>query len=258
MQTWVEQLGKQQGFTAWKQSTTSITPIGPGQHGWLVTLRDKAAKPVGYLIVHAKEDGGFQLSEYGSGSHPAYDPNTLYQSMIQQGLISSYADALLHPLKLERLYMNPLLAVWKWDSPDGQTYYLDAWTGEALPIDDKQWLSAGVKLKKLTADGSSAPSAAKSISLVRMNPTFDAYEQMPWLTKKPLETNKVNQLTQLLDRQAKIRFTSELYDRTVLFVWPAIGYHQWNDQKLYVAFDQYGMRYVALADIQSQGLFFNE
>ena len=91
------------------------------------------------MIVNATENGGFALSEYGVGDHPAYDPNTLYQSMIRQGYFKSYADAIKKPLRIERLYVHPLLAVWKWVAPDGQAIYMDAWSGEALPIDDSIW-----------------------------------------------------------------------------------------------------------------------
>ena len=89
VQAWANILVKQPPFQSWK-SASKDTPIGPGMHGWLVTFQVNH-KPVGYMIVNATENGGFSLSEYGVGDHPAYDPNTLYQSMIRQGYFKSAA-----------------------------------------------------------------------------------------------------------------------------------------------------------------------
>ncbi|TYP73732.1 hypothetical protein BCM02_1068 [Paenibacillus methanolicus] len=254
---WIQTIAKQKGFQDWLGAKADITPIGPGQHGWLVTLRGADSWPVGYLIIHAKEEGGFQLGEYGAGRHPVFDPNTLYTSMVHQGLIASYAEATKRPLKLERLYVHPLLAVWKWTSPDGQVRYLDAWTAEELPITDKHWKQAAINLRAESLAGGIALMNGR-ISTSRTNEIFDAYERMPWLTKKPIAGMQSKLLVSLLDQKRQIRFTSELYDKQVLFVWPAIGYHRWDDDSLFVSFDQYGSRFIPMAAIQSEGLFFND
>ncbi|MFB9327126.1 hypothetical protein ACFFSY_14460 [Paenibacillus aurantiacus] len=253
---WIQTIAKQNGFQDWLNASVDITPIGPGQHGWLVTLRGTGSVPVGYLIIHAKEEGGFILGEYGAGRHPAFDPNTLYTSMVHQGLIASYAEATKRPLKLERLYVHPLLAVWKWTAPDGQVRYLDAWTAEELPISESQWQQAAKKLQ-VTSLASGIALANSRISTSRLNDIFDAYERMPWLTKKPIANMQTKLLVSLLDQKRQIRYTSELYDKQVLMVWPAIGYHRWDDQSLFVAFDQYGSRFVPMSAIESEGLFFN-
>ncbi|BBH19466.1 hypothetical protein Back11_08110 [Paenibacillus baekrokdamisoli] len=256
VQTWTNILTQQAQFRSWKHATPNIVPIGPGMHGWLVTfLIDH--KPVGYMIVDATEDNGFALSEYGVGEHPAFDPNTLYQSMIRQGYFTSYADAVKKPLKIERLYVHPLLAVWKWYSPDGQTVYMDAWTGESLPINDQIWKkqteASSAKVKKEAAQPATLLSL---LSASRTNETFDPYERMPWLTKSPLTSEQVTKLPELLNHKAQIRFTAELYDKSVLFVFPTIGYHCWNNNSIYVAFDQEGTRYVSLNTIKTKGLFY--
>ena len=94
------------------------------------------------------------------------------------------------------------------------------------------------------------------LSSAQTNATFDPYERMPWLTKTPLSKEQVNHLTDLINHKAEIRFTAELYDASVLFVYPAIGYHVWNNKSVYVAFDQEGTRYVSLNSIQGKGSFY--
>ncbi|MFC5650451.1 hypothetical protein ACFPYJ_15245 [Paenibacillus solisilvae] len=255
VQAWTNILAAEPQFKSWKIASTTIAPIGPGMHGWLVTFQLNR-KPVGYMIVNATQDGGFALSEYGVGDHPAYDPNTLYKSMIRQGYYTSYADAIKKPLQIERLYVHPLLAVWKWIAPDGQAVYMDAWSGESLPIDDQIW-SKQAKLSAIStqAEPINAP-ALSQLSSSRTNVTFDPYERMPWLTKSPLSMEQVSKLPDLLNHKTEIRFTAELYDASVLFVYPTIGYHVWNGKFVYAAFDQEGTRYVSLSSIQSKGRFY--
>jgi len=255
---WVEAIAGQPEFRSWQGAVTSIAPIGPGQHGWLVTVYVKK-QPVGYLIVNAKEDGGYALGEYGAGSHPLFDPNTLYQSLIRQNLIPSYEYATKKPLKLERLYAHPLLAVWRWQASDGQTHYLDGWTGESLPIDDKIWQAAVQQLQANPAKTNHLPllggTSATRISKALALPSFDVYERMPWLTGSPL--TQLAGLTTLMERKQNIRYTAELYDGSVLFVWPAIGYQRWDTSDLFIAFEQNGSRYIALPSLTDNGHFFN-
>lgn len=254
VQIWQQALSKQPQFESWQQANPDIVPIGPGLHGWLATLR-LDNKPVGYMIINAVEDGGYALGEYGIGNRPAFDPNTLYESLVRQGFYESYGDAVSRKLKLERDYIHPLQAVWKWTAPEGETYYLDAWTAEMLPIDERQWQQQTSRLKKpLTRN---KMSLIKQLSAARTNKAFDPYERMPWLTKtSPLTVDQMKQLPAMLDRKTEIRFTAELYDESVLFVWPAVGYHQWDDDNLFVAFDQLGTRYVPLDTLSSDGHFY--
>ncbi|SEM72874.1 hypothetical protein [Paenibacillus sp. OV219] len=253
VKAWSDTLSKQQGFGAWKNATPVIVPIGPGTHGWLVTFQVNH-QPVGYMIVNATANGGFALGEYGAGNHPAFDPNTLYRSLIRQGLITSFAEATKKPLHLERLYLSPVLAVWKWTTATSGTYYLDAWTAEALPINNKMWdeQSAAVSAKlKQQAQTLSAVSGA------RANVCFDPYERMPWLTKSPLSYDQVRlHLPEYLDQMSQIRYTAELYRQTVLFVFPAIGYHRWNSSSIFVEVDYEGSRYIPMATMNDLGHFY--
>ena len=81
--------------------------------------------------------GGFRLTEYGTGKSPLFSLTTLYRSLIQQELIPSttlYDDFVQNETIIEdRLYMDTLTSVWKIVLGD-ETYYLDAKSGEVLPL----------------------------------------------------------------------------------------------------------------------------
>ncbi|SDW56654.1 hypothetical protein SAMN05518855_1003116 [Paenibacillus sp. CF384] len=262
VQAWVDALSDQPQFQSWKRATAAIVPLGPGTHGWLVTFRlDRL--PVGYMIVHATAEGGFVLGEYGTGMHPAFDANTLYSSMVRQGLFTTYAEAIKKPLHLERLYVSPVLAVWKYVAANQETYYLDAWTGEALPITDQLWqeqtkaLVANVDKPALSMAKTTTAVQLKKLSAAAANQVFDPYERLPWLTKSPLSQEQIKHLPDLLDKRNQIRFTAELFRETVLFVYPAIGYHNWDNHSLFVAFDSVGTRYIPIDLLNQEGHFFD-
>ncbi|WP_308634590.1 hypothetical protein [Paenibacillus silvisoli] len=255
---WAGTLAAQPQFKSWKKATSSIVPLGPGTHSWLVTFRINR-QPVGYMIVHATTEGGFMLGEYGTGAHPAFDPNTLYRSMVRQGMFTSFAEAIKKPLHLERLYVSPVLAVWKYKEAGGETYYLDAWTGEALPISDRLWQEQVSALHTGSDSAASVPVLSK-LSNAKANKAFDPYERMPWLTKSPLTKEQLGRLPNLLDQRSQIRFTAELFHETVLFVYPAVGYHRWNDNSLFIALDSSGTlctRYVPMEALKQEGRFYN-
>ncbi|MFD0713745.1 hypothetical protein [Paenibacillus sp. GCM10027626] len=251
---WIKAISNQPDFHSWQEAEAVITPLGPGQHGWLVSLRHNK-QDVGYMIVHAKEDGGFSLGEYGTGSQPIFNANTLYQSLVQQDLIPSYEYAIKKPLQLERLYVHPLLAAWKWLAPDGQIYYMDAWTGDVLPVSDEDW-QAAVKQQSAT---STLSIKAGQIVKAKLNDSFDLFASLPWLTKTPLAAQA--QLENQLDRKQQIRFAAEMFDSRILFIWLVIGYHRWDTSDLFIAFSQddstYGIRYIPLHALTKQGKFFN-
>lgn len=267
VQAWANALSNQAPFQAWKTATSVILPLGPGTHGWLVTF-NAGGKPVGYMIVNAKEDGGYQLGEYGAGQYPAFNAATMYNALIRQGLVDDYAAIAKKPLHLERLYLSPMTAAWKWTTSGGEIYYLDPWTGEALPIDDSTWAQQSKATSAAFASGQASAQSSTSVSkakpmfarltAARTNHSFDPFERMPWLTNAPLSQGQLQRLPAMLDGHTEIRYTAELYEQTVLFVLPAIGYHRWDDGRLFVAFDQSvpGTRYIPLDALKSEGHFF--
>lgn len=62
----VDHLSVHAPFTTWDEAEMEFTPLGPGTHGWLITI-SKEDIPQGYMIISAAEDGGYILSEYEIG-----------------------------------------------------------------------------------------------------------------------------------------------------------------------------------------------
>ncbi|MBD8498723.1 hypothetical protein [Paenibacillus arenosi] len=126
VQTTITQLAQHAPFTSWTQVATDIQPLGAGTHGWLVRVLNHDNMPIGYLIFHATEQGGYQLTEYGEGPDLPYDHLALKQALTQHGIQQQSVTA------IEPVYYTPLIAAWKIKS-SSSTKWIDAITGELLP-----------------------------------------------------------------------------------------------------------------------------
>ncbi len=132
---------QKKGFEAWQGAITRVYPLGPGVHGWIVHI-SKDGKDAGYMVINAREDGTFELAEYGTGEHPLFSLITLYQSLMQQAIIPStvtYAQFASF-YKAERWYKDAFHALWKLQL-DGKNLIFDAKTAEQLPLQDKEILA---------------------------------------------------------------------------------------------------------------------
>ncbi|GGA44153.1 hypothetical protein [Paenibacillus physcomitrellae] len=236
----IQTLGEQEGFTEWKESTAAIDPLGPGTHGWLVSLISPSRTPVGYLIIGAKPEGGLALIEYGSGPEPLYNPKRL----------SLGSNDSLVPL-----YGGPTLTQWKvinQSDQSGQTgqsgkspsMYYEAAGGEALPDSDADWLSrekasplsdlSGTVVMYSGAQGK--PEAAdlpKPESSVQHSLFFHPDDNILWMTGKSLKLNPVQfkNAAALADKPVKpdrwVLFSSGA-SRTYAQSLPISGYQLWN------------------------------
>ncbi|CAN7412301.1 hypothetical protein [Paenibacillus sp. LjRoot56] len=238
---WQSTLAKEDGFAGWLNARWNSYPLGPGTHGWVVILTDQGQE-VGYMIVHATDSGGFRLTEYGTGKSPLFSLATLYRSLIQQELIPSgtlYDDFVQNETIIEdRLYMDTLTSVWK-IALDDETYYLDAKSGELLPLTEDPTprtaydLSVSTDLSHGTAQ-----------SLIR--PPFDPYERMPWIKGTPLQVSTLPELKIALEQQGDLTYVTELYDGQVTMPLTVLGYQQWIYGDNYLILEHDGPRYVGL------------
>ncbi len=227
-----EEGGKTSPFAAWKNATLETSPIGPGTHSWIVLVKKKA-ETLGYLVIHAKEEGGFQLGEYGTGEWPLFNEHALRLSGIQlQPIIKA---------RSERVYIHPLLNAWR--VTDGASvHYMDAITGEMLPADDQRWdkqreqAESSVVGGKLAGTTDAHGKLAASLAV----PSFNPYETLPWLTRKPLKLDGPDKLAAVLNgltKEQKMRYTTLSFDNTYRAVWSVVGFNQWSDNQIYVALD---------------------
>ncbi|WP_156922099.1 hypothetical protein [Cohnella thermotolerans] len=249
VQSWIRTLSAQRPFEAWKQAVPSIEALGPGTHGWLVTLRQSDSRPVGYIVVYAAEDGSYRLGEYGLGPQPLFDKAALTRSLVANGFIASHAS----PYRAEKLYAHPFAAVWR-VTIGNDVYWLDAKTDELLPLDDQAWN------KVLRSSRQPASDAADSgtVRAVRLNEPFDPYDRLPWLMNEaPVGAGAGGEVLLRRIKQAKsLRFVSEPFGDRMLYALAVVGYQSWSCGRLDLALDMQGTRFIPLDSLRAAGLFY--
>ncbi|MBJ6364292.1 hypothetical protein ACFOQM_24030 [Paenibacillus sp. GCM10012307] len=259
---WKREIARQEPFQSWKTAQTDISALGPGTHSWLVNL-NLDGKIVGYMIIHARPEGGYQLGEYGLGDEPLYSYQSLYRSLVQLAIIPSVSSlesgqaGKVADHVAEQIYVDPLHAVWKVEpesqSGDSKVIYVDAKTAEQLPYTD-QLPKARAKSVQTPLDTTKTENVI-AISHAAYLPEFDAYDSFPWLTKAPLDVLQKS-LAKQLDQNKRLIFTSEPWDSALRYVWAVNSYHLWNDNQLYVGVDQNGLRYIPFNSLVSHGSFY--
>lgn len=236
--TWRATLAREEGFENWQKAAWNSYPLGPGTHGWVVILTNDG-QDVGYMIVHATENGSFRLTEYGTGHNPLFSLTTLYRSLVQQELIPySYSDFVQNQTIIQdRLYMDALTAVWK-ITLDDQTYYLDAKSAELLPLQE----DPTPNLKDDLPKGTELSSKAQTV----LFPAFDPYDRLQWVQGQPLSVTKLSELQDALNLQNQLTYVTELYNGQVTMPLAILGYQQWSSGDTYLTLDHVGPRYVIL------------
>jgi hypothetical protein len=238
---WRVALAREEGFHNWQAAAWNSYPLGPGTHGWVVILTDHG-EDVGYMIVQAVENGSFRLTEYGTGNHPLFSLTTLYRSLVQQELIPTtitYSDFIAsETIAKDRLYMDGLTAVWKINLND-QAYYVDAKSGEVLPLKEDP-------TPKLQADDIYLMTTDLKEASTVMHPAFDPYEQMPWIVGSPLPVAGLSALQSALDTDKNLTYVTELYGGQVTLPLAVLGYQSWQEGSSYLVLDHEGPRYIQL------------
>jgi hypothetical protein len=246
VEKWKLALSKERGFESWQKATWNSYPLGPGTHGWIILLYNDG-KEVGYMVIHASEDGKLKLTEYGSGDKPLYSLSTLYRSLVQHELIpDTMAFAVFindKSIIKERWYADAFHALWKVTISD-QVLYLDAKTGEILPIKQLP--------KPAPAPITKATSLTGKIDQLLL-PSFDPYDHLPWVKGKPIAIKQLQELKTTLQKQPKLTYVTVQYEEQVTIPLAVLGYRQWGTDEPYLVLDQEGARYVPLALALEQG-----
>jgi hypothetical protein len=270
---WIRKIAQEHKLVPWQEATFHIEPLGPGTHGWLVHVLDQQT-PIGYLIIHALEDGGFRLAEYGVGEQPIFDLETLQESLVQLGMIDSQvtldqlctmliapsepesapadADGVKRPLVIQRHYLYPFAAYWKVQDKEKKiTAYFDAFTGEQYPLSKDPVSKSDVNINYV----STVLTALKD----RMQlPKFDPYEDLGWIVEEPIRVSSIDDVIEPLRHKQRLTLTVELYDDLVLLPYPIIGYAQWEKAEAYLLIYSEGLRYVPLIDAVRYGNIYLE
>lgn len=241
--TWIDNLRKQAGFEQWADAEWTVHTLGPGTHGWIVELYAEQ-KPVGYLIVSATEDSNYKLMEYGQGESPLFSEETLARSLSLNPEITNHSA-----IQAERFYYDALQALWKIDTNEGTIIYLDAKTGEELPIDE---LPA---IKSVTMPN--VPNQLAGQPDQQLRSAFDPYEQLPWVVGTPLVVQNLFDLQQAMQQQQKLTYVGDVYDHKHLIPLSVVGYAHWETStEPYLAVEQDGIRYIPLSTAIAGGAFY--
>jgi len=248
LMVWIDALAKQEAFRHWAGAEIRLDPLGPGTHGWLATLTDPdAGEPVGYLVVYAEDgpEGGYRLGEYGLGASPLFAEPVALRSLRENGLLPPSGE-----YAMTRVYRHPLAAAWK-VRVDGSLHWLDAKTGEELPLDERAWARAAPPAQI------PSPAPGETVAAVLLGEPFDPYERLPWLTgEAPLSAEPPQTILERLRKGLPVRFVAEPFGDPVLYALPVVGYVAWSGGRIDLAFDQFGFRFVPLPLLRELGKFY--
>lgn len=236
---WQQQLAKQQGFEHWEKATLSITALGPGTHGWLVLVKNNN-EVVGYMIIYAKEAGGYILSEYGSGDAAS---------------LQFLAD---HVASFS--YFGPFHSIVQAEKKT-TTCFIEPFMQEAFPI-TAQHIEQQQKLAEQAKAGHGTFKLPALITGSYTLSYFDPYETMPWLTREPL--NKAfeddTSVEMLIELDSHLQYTTESWNHAIFSVYSVTGFHEWNEIDLFLALQDSNeslTRYIAYDTLMEQGLFYS-
>lgn len=245
---WVDALAKQKPFAAFQTADPQIEALGPGTHSWLV-LFTQAGKNIGYMVVNAALDGTFKLGEYGLGPYPLFSYELLKQSLINGGMIASDQPM---PAAVTKIYVHPFAAAWEVKIGE-DTYYLDAKTAEQLPLDATTF----PELFPTEYERLNRIENADKSTRIKLNPSFDVYERLPWLMKEtPFSVKEVSKLQARLDKRQHLRYVTEPLGDKMLYALSVIGYQRWASGRVDVALDMDGQRFIPLSTLGPEGLFY--
>jgi hypothetical protein len=249
VQQWIQRIGAEPGYDDWKQASWTRYPLGPGTHGWIVLIQSEG-KDIGYMVIHSADPDiadKYQLAEYGKGGKPLFSLNTLYQSLVQLELIYTTYTA-------ERWYSDPMHAVWIIQS-NGSLYYLDAKTGEQLPIQTLSLLENSFQIPQPVVTSTFPEHIIKKTLEL---PEFDPYNKLPWVQGNPTLFTSFAELASELQLQHKLTFTAELYEGHVLIVLPVTGFQQWSNDEAYIRLEHEGQRFIPYSAITRIGKLFHQ
>jgi hypothetical protein len=144
------------------------------------------------------------------------------------------------PYQAERLYASPLHAVWKVTSGES-LFFIDAKTGEALPLQsktDQQELDH----YKVPENMLTLPEPEHTITASLQLPEFDPYDKLPWVKGSPFQYESAASLTRDLDQQKQLTYTAQLYTDKVTVPLAVTGYDQWSNEEVFLLLEQNGQR----------------
>ncbi|MBP2001250.1 hypothetical protein J2Z69_002293 [Paenibacillus shirakamiensis] len=250
----VHRLSNTESFGGWSSAELAIEALGPGTHAWLVTV----GSSVGYLIISAKEEGGYALIEYGRGSLPLFGRTQLDHTLTSLALNKDH-------LKVEKFYAGPTLAQWKLTQTGTNSMriatYLDALSGELLPETDASIYKQRVAWLNTSHTVSNSELQFPKLNEITAN-AFNPYDNMLWLTRKAVLSSYTAIPVQLMQNKQLV-FTSQGGTRTYSTALPLNGMQRWTgspsipDVVYLFSQSETSERWIALSSLEASGQFYN-
>ncbi|AWB44193.1 hypothetical protein DCC85_08140 [Paenibacillus sp. CAA11] len=210
-------LTQQQAFSSLREATPSFDPLGPGTHGWLVTLK-KGSQIAGYLIISAKPDGGLFLSEYGLGSEPLFD-------------LTKLAPRDRPAVQITPMYYGPAYAEWKLtklSSTEGASYFA-AGTGEQLPVTDADWNKLAARPFAQTAESVSYQDGKRANAPLITASAFDPYSNLKWIVRENMKISNTTDFLRSMVAEKKLVFAANDQSRSYSLALPIFGLQTWSN-----------------------------
>lgn len=217
----------------WDEAILEFTPLGPGTHGWLVTISDEGL-PQGYMIISAGQDGGYILSEYGIGSTLPYSQAPLKERLAAEGLVKA-GGSLPQGSIVRKLYdVSP---VWQVQLPGKKPVYFNALNSEALP-DEPQQTQTTTKLVSVPLPATAKGLVASSTSnrwfagtpSIATGDSIDPYDNLLWLTSSNLTARSSADLRNLLQEHSTLIFKSAKGNAAYGAPFNLTGWHRWSSE----------------------------
>jgi len=246
--SWIGQLAKEEGFSAWEGAAWRKYPLGPGQHGWVVIVTAADGEELGYLVVSANQgEAGYSLMEYGTGGLPLFSPATLDRALESEQL-QEEGVTFTDQASIERWYIGGAQALWK-VTEAGVTRYADAKSGVWLPIDE-----ADAPLDPPLQPLSRTPEHFPEPRHILLQPA-DPYESIAWLDAPVANIRDWTSFLRWLQASnGEGIYASQGFGGAALTPMGVAGFHWWASGS-YVAVEQEGLRYIPLERLLTEGSF---
>lgn len=248
----IEDLAQHIPFNSWQDADVVYTPLGPGTHSWLVTLKDDK-KPLGYIIITSDDHGGYILSEYGIGSELPYSlaplKNTLASTVILQENMQKKQDkspTLPKGSNIKALYSS-VAPYWKITLKDKKPIYVHAVTYEIIPDPPSTKAPlAPMKDNALSLNLTSGKNTWSSGTVITTKADQDPYQNLMWLSKKALPIRTEKDLVSHLpaESQTSLVYTADKQNAAYGAPFHVTGWQRWthrdkpNAEVIYVTVPQ--------------------
>lgn len=204
----------------------------------LVEFTNLKQKPT-YALIRINKSNDYELLEFGFGEYTPYTDKVI----INEEIILSEATRL--------QFISPMESFWI-TNLDGETVYVDAATGDLLPV------LANYDPEQLQNNHFLIKSNDVVEAYLDTGLAFDPFIDLGWLIDKPTNDSlHREEIKNLLTTNNAILYTGEKYDHSYSFAYPVIGYMKNKDSFYLALYDQNlnVIRYIAYDDLLNYGQF---